>query len=658
MQTHYDGGLAYGSAYSAGLMPDEPLWLDQWADEFMRIPPENGAEPGKYNSSRTPYAVEVMKCLSPEHPSRRVVCMVASQMMKTQVALNWTCGNIHRAPGNMLALMPSLSLAKRLSGRIDKTIKAVPEVAQCVAPPRSRDSRNTLDTKEFKGGTLYITTAGSAANLAEIPARYIYGDEIDRWQQNVDEEGDPIELAEARTTTFGRNAKIYYSSSPTVEDASRIADLFEVSDQRKYYVPCPHCDEFQELSWENLKYATDYSEAHYVCLECGTLIEEHFKTEMFRKGEWRSTAPGDGETVGFHLSALYMPAGWVSWTALGKQYDKAKAALDKGDAEPMQVFYNTRLARTWSMTQERTNAKDLKARAENYPLRSVPEGVLVLTAAVDVQPNRLEFKIVGWGVGLENWVLDYVVIAGEFTEQSTWNKLDELLKAPLVRSNGREMRIDATCIDAGDGNSTEDVYKFTRPRRYRNIVAIKGASRPGKPIIATRPSKLDVNKRGKTIASGAENWMVGTDTAKDWHYNRFKNTSGPGAMHFSTDLSDDYYEQMTAERKLIKYVKGHKRSEWFKAKSARNEAWDLAVYNLAAAHFLGLHRWRDADWERQRQKLNPAQQDIFDAPAAFVKIEDEAPAVPEPKRAPINQPTKPANPGQASGFVVYESSDF
>ncbi len=656
MNAVYNGEMAYGQSYAAGLMPDDPLWIDQWSDEYMRIPPENGAEPGKYNSDRTPYAVEVMQCLSPEHPSRRVVAQIASQLMKTQVALNWICGSIHQAPGNMLALLPSLSLARRVSGRIDKTIKAVPEVSDCVAAPRSRDSRNTIDTKEFKGGTLYITTAGSAANLAEIPARYIYGDEVDRWAENVDDEGDPIELAEARTSTFGRNAKIYYTSSPTIEGASRIADLYMVSDQRKYFVACPDCDHEQELVWKNLKWNDDYSTAHYECEACFFVIEEHHKTAMLAAGVWKATAPGDGETVGFHLSALYAPAGWTSWGALGKQYDKAKAALDRGDPEPMQVFYNTRLALCWDMAQERASANDLKKRAEKYALRSVPDGVLVLTAAVDVQGNRLELKIIGWGIGLEGWVLDYVVISGDPSEKATWDKLDEVLKAPLVRTNGYEMRVEATCVDAGDGNSTEDVYAYTRPKRYRNVIAIKGANRPGRPVIATRPSKIDVNKRGKTMQRGAELWMVGTDTAKDWIYNRLKVTSGPGALHFSEDLSDDYYEQMTAERKLTRYVKGFKRTVWTKPKAARNEAWDLTVYNLAAAHFLGLNRWRDADWERQRSKVDPIQQDIFAPPPIQTQVPEATQVVPaEVKQIPVKTPP---NPDSESGFVVYHSTDY
>ena len=605
-----DGGVAYLAGLIKGITPDPALWIDEWADEYQRIPPGNGPEPGKYRTDRTPFAREVMRCLSPAHAAKRIVAMAASQLLKTQVAINWLSASIHQAPGNMLTLLPSGNVAKRVSARIGKTIDEVPVLRERVAPPRSRDSRNTLDTKEFNGGTLYITTAGSAANLAEIPARYVYGDEIDRWEVSVDQEGDPVELAETRTSTFGRNAKIYYSSSPTIEGASRIATLFAQSDQRFYYVPCPHCDEYQVLEWENLWWAQDFSTIAYVCKVCGCHIDESYKTDMLARGQWRSHAQGDGETVGFNLSALYAPLGWVSWLALAKQYVKAKLADEKGDPEPMQVFYNTRLARCWDSVKERTQPDELKARAEPYLLRTVPDEVLVLTAAVDTQDNRLELKIIGWGEGLERWVIDYQVIHGDPAIDATWNALDDILKTPLRRNNGINMAIRAVAIDSG-GHHTQEVYEFTRARKYRMVFAVKGASKPGRPVVSNTPSKVDVNRRGKLEKGGAELWTVGTDTAKDWLHSRWKIGAGPGGIHFSQDLPEDFYAQLCSERRLIKYVKGFKRSEWVKAKADRNEALDLSVYNLASAYRLGLHKWRDNDWARERARLNPPQADLF-----------------------------------------------
>ncbi|EJN31758.1 bacteriophage tail assembly protein [Pseudomonas sp. GM78] len=620
-----NGAEVYREAYFRGLHPDPDVWVDEWADEYMRIPRDTGAaEPGQYRTSRTPYAREPMRCLSPAHPCKRVVTMVASQLMKTQIALNWIGGLIHMAPSNILTLLPSLGLAKRVSSRIGKTIKATPVLRERVASSRSRDSRNTMDTKEFEGGSLYVTTAGSAANLSELSARYVYGDEIDRWEVDIGEEGDPIELAETRGSTFGRNAKFYFSSSPTIKGASRISDLFEGSDQRYYYVPCPTCGHMQILEWERLHYSKDYSVVHYQCAgpECDVLIDEYHKGEMLAKGEWRAHAEGDGETVGFHLNALYSPLGWMDWKSLAKQFEKAKKAQAKGDLEPMQVFYNTRLAKVWDSAQEQTKADVLRARArlEGYALGSLPSAVLMLTGSVDVQANRLEFMAMGWGVGMERWVVDFQIVAGDPADERTWAALDELLKAKYRHPCGVGLGILAVAVDSG-GHHTDEVYQFCRVRRWRNVFAIKGASKPGKPVIAQRPSMVDVTWKGQTERNGAELWFVGTDTAKDWIYNRYPFESGPGALHFANDLPDDFFDQCVAERKVARYIRGHKRIEWVKGKAERNEALDLMVYCLAMAHYLGLNRYKEHDWERVRQSL--AQSGLFDDAMGIKPVQGE-----------------------------------
>lgn len=656
-----DGAEVYREAYFRGLRPDPSLWVDEWADEYMRIPRDTGAaEPGKYRTVRTPYAREPMRCLSPAHPCKRVVTMVASQLMKTQIALNWIGALIHMVPSNILTLLPSLGLAKRVSSRIGKTIKATPVLRERVAASRSRDSRNTMDTKEFEGGSLYVTTAGSAANLAELSARYVYGDEIDRWEVDVGEEGDPIELAETRGSTFGRNAKFYFSSSPTIKGASRIDDLFEGSDQRYYYVPCPTCGHMQTLEWERLHYSQDFSVVHYECAapDCDVLIEEHHKGDMLARGEWRAHAKGDGETVGFHLNALYSPLGWTGWKSLAKQFEKAKKAQAKGDLEPMQVFYNTRLAKVWDSAQEQTKASVLieRARREGFSLGAMPAAVMMITGAVDVQADRLEFMAMGWGVGMERWVIDHRVIAGDPSDERTWAVLDELLKERYRHPCGVGLGILAVAVDSG-GHHTDEVYQFCRVRRWRNIFAIKGASKPGKPVIAQRPSMVDVTWKGQTERGGAELWFVGTDTAKDWIYNRYPFESGPGALHFANDLPDEFFAQCVAERKVAKYVRGHKRIEWIKGKAERNEALDLMVYCLAMAHYLGINRYQEHDWDRVRSSL--AQAGLFDekvVAAERITVAEQAPATPQvaPQPvAPVAQPRPAAPPQRRSSTSGY-----
>lgn len=633
------------AAISKGIQPDPNLWVDEWAEEFMVIP--KGAEPGRYRVARTPYAREPMQWLSPDHPCKRVAIVAASQMLKTQVGLNWIGASIHQAPANILVLLPTLPLAKRVSSRISDTINAVPVLKERVAQPRSRDSRNTLDTKEFEGGAVYITTAGSAANLAEIPVRYVYADEIDRWERDLDGEGDPVELAEARASTYELNKKLYYTSSPTLHGQSRIDKLYQQGDQRKYHVPCPHCGEQFELTWDQVRHDDALTHAWLECPANGCVIEEHEKPRMLEAGTWVASATGDGETVSAHISALYMPIGWVSWLGLARQYVKASIALERGDQGPMQVFYNTRLALCWDSAEERTPASELKKRAEPYPLRTVPRGGLVLTAAVDTQPNRLEVQIVAWGVGMERWIVDYQVLWGSPSEDEVWTNLDTILRTPLQHAGGRFIAVSATFIDSGGAN-TQDVYGFVRTRKHRKIFAIKGASKPNRPVLSAKPSKVDINHRGRTEKQGADLWFIGTDVAKDWIYARYKLTAGPGSIHFSNELPDEFYEQMVVERKLIKYRKGHAYSEWFKDNGDRNEALDCQVYNLGAAHFLGLHRKREEDWQAIRVKLEPLTGDLFaEPPPALAPPPAAAPGNSTP--APVPAPPSPAPPNEVVG---------
>lgn len=459
---------------------------------------------------------------------------------------------------------------------------------------------------------------------------------------DLDNEGDPVKLAEARASTFGRNAKFYFSSSPTLKGASRIDDLYKISDQRRYYVPCPHCGHMQVLEWENLKWDESYKRVQYLCNgpECGALIDEHEKGAMLAKGEWRAHAEGDGETVGFHLNALYAPLGWTSWLSLAKDFDEALIKQKQGDQATMQVFYNTKLALVWDNAMEQTKAEVLQARArsENYVLGTVPVGALMLTAAVDVQGNRLEFIVIGWGAGLERWVVDHQVIMGDPSDSRTWEVLDDKLKVRYRHVSGVGLAILATAIDSG-GHHTHEVYQFCRVRRWRNVFAVKGESQPGKNIIAQRPSRVDVNWRGNIEKNGAELWMIGTDTAKDWIYNRYPLETGPGSLHFAKDLPDDFFAQCVAERKVARYVKGKRRVEWTKGKAERNEALDLMVYALAMAEYLGLGRYNESDWDKVRQSL--MQHHLFED-KSLPPDRDEEPSAPadsqaSPKRV-VTQP--------------------
>ncbi len=638
-----------------GARPDPELQVDQWSEEHMVLP-KSSSEPGPYRIERTPYARRVLQVLSPGHPAKRVVVRAASQMLKTQTAINWMLSCIHLAPANILALQPTDKLAKRLSARISTSIRDVPAVAAAVAAPRSRDTRNTIDAKDFKGGALYITTAGAASNLAEIPARYVYLDEVDRMESSVEGEGDPVELAEARTTTFSSNCKIYATSSPTVENFSKIDTLYAMGTRESYHVPCPHCGHLHELVLANFHYQRDPDSGYmvrawFVCPDCDAEIDERYKGQMLKDVEmggqarWVAESQGDGETVSFNISAFYAKAGDISWLALARQYARAEERRERGDSDAMRVFYNTRLALSYDDTSHTTTAAKLieRARTETYSLRVVPDQALVLTMSVDTQADRLELQIEAWGPHMEHWVMDYQVLAGDPTDPPTragsvWQRLDMIRRTPIYHVSGVPLYISAYAIDSG-GQNTQDVYNYGADRERAGCVIIKGANRPNKPIISGVPTKVDVSWNGRREDNGARLWFIGTDTAKEWLYGRMKLVSGPGCMHMHEQLGQAWFDGMVIERPVRKLNKrGQVITEWVNPPGGRNEPWDTSVYNLAIAHKLGLHKWSDRDWEALRAKLIPqhATADLFSAapPAQPEPVATDA----EPADAPVAMP--------------------
>ena len=611
MSNMADGFTAVMHAHARGFEPDPDMTVDRWADEFGYIPADTGAaEHGKYRSSRTPHARAVMQWLSANHPCKRVALMGASQVFKTAVALHFFGAAIHQSPANFLWIVPTGTLVKRASSRIDKTIAATPVLKERVAAKRSRDAANNLTTKEYIGGTLHVLTAGAAANLSEVAARYLVYDEIDRSELSVQGEGSPAKLAEARQTTFDSNRKAYYPSSPTVEGESAIHDLYSLGTMREALADCLHCGHAQPMVFEYLMRSEDGRQALYPCRECGGIHVEADKERMFARGAWSDGVEGDGETESATISQMYLPYGWFPWIGLLNEYDKAKTKLDAGDDYDMVVFYNTRLARCWARAKEQTRHDELMARAEPYKLGTVPAAACVLTAAIDTQGDRLEFKVVGWGEGMESWIIDYQVILGSPADLTTWQKADELLRGRYRHENGQMMVIAGAFIDSG-GHHTQEVYNFTASRQRRNIFAVKGASRPNRPIVSSKPTQVGVNNKGVVEKHGAKMWIIGTNTAKDYLAARWKKDKGPGAVHFSVDLQEDYYQQLTAEYRTTEFRRGHRVSFWEKKAGARNEALDLMVYNLAAAMFLGLHKRNEHQWSVLRSRVSPQNADLF-----------------------------------------------
>lgn len=623
-----DGYSELLDAIARGMEPDPNLPVDEWADKFAMVPKETGAaEPGPYRTSRTPHARLPMRTLSAGHPCKRTVVKGASQMLKTQVGLNFLGETVHQRPKNFLWLVPTGKLHKRAASRIDKVVAATDVLRQRFAKPNSRDASNNNDIKAYPGGALYLATAGAAANLSELSVTYVVYDEVDRSKENVGGEGDPKELAETRQTSHERDRKAYYPSSPTIDGESAIQDLFLMGTQREALAECIHCGHAQVLDFFKLIRSEDGKRALYPCDECGGLHEEGDKSRMFARGLWTDGVPGDGETESFHISAMYLPYGWLPWIALLKQYDKAKAKLEEGSEEAMITFYNTRLALCWERTKETTRYDELQARAGGYKLGTVPAGAVILTASIDTQAHRLEFQVEGWGPDMEHWLVDYQVIHGSPAEVETWQKADELLRSRYRHASGAMLNISGAFVDSG-GSNTQDVYNYTAPLKRRKIFAVKGHSRPNRPILSGKPTLVDINWRGKVEKKGAELWLVGPDTAKDFLQARWKKASGPGAMHFPADLPESWFKGVTAEYRTYGYKRGRKVSWWEQKKGEANEPLDLTVYNLGVAYLLGLHKKTEHQWQLLRERLVPTQGDLLQA-ALETSPTEPAPAAPE-----------------------------
>jgi len=588
------------TALMDGLRPEQPLTVSEWADKHRRLSSKASAEPGPWRTSRTPYLREPMDCLSSTSAVQRVVMMFAAQTGKTEAGANWLGYVIDHAPGPMLLVQPTVEMAKRLSKqRLESLITETPVLAEKIAPSRSRDSGNTMFAKDFPGGMMLLTGSNSATGLRSTPCRYIFCDEIDAFPSDVDGEGDPVSLAEKRATTFARR-KILLTSTPTVKDFSRIEAEYERSDQRRFYVPCPCCNVMQWLKWPQLKWENnEASTAAYECEVCHERFAEIHKPAMLRRGEWRATAPSNGKTAGFHLSGLYSPLGWLSWADMVDDFLRAKT-----DAPMLKSFVNTRLAETWEEDfASKVSADGLMERCEHYEAAMVPDGGLALTVGVDVQDNRLAISVWAWGREEEGWLLDHQEIYGDPSRQDLWKQLDEVVLREWPHAVGRPMRPDVVAIDSG-GHFTAEVYQYARERGRQGVVAIKGQSQRGKPPIG-KGSKVDVNYQGRTLKRGALVYPVGGDTVKTTLFGRLKhNEQGAGFLHFHMGTTGEYFEQLTAEKQVLRYNRGgFPTREWVKKPSARNEALDCLVYAYAGLNLMYQRFDRRTIWDQLEKRL-------------------------------------------------------
>ena len=587
----------------SGMKPPEDLTVSQWADKNRRLTSESSAEVGKWRTSRTPYMFDILDSFT-DPLIEHIVVVAASQVGKSETINNMVGYCIDQDPGPILLIQPTIDDVKRYSEmRIAPMIRETRCLKRKVADPKSRDAANTKRQKSFPGGVLVMTGSNVAHDLSSMPIRYVFGDERDRWATSAGSEGDPWELAVARTRTF-YNKKMVEVSTPTVKGASAIENSYNLGTMERWKTQCPHCGEYVELTFDNIRFEYDaaengdkkifhISEIFYVCPECGGISDEH--TMKSQPAKWVATVPEAREhhkTRSFWLTAWVSP--WATWESIILQFLQAGT-----DSAKLQVVYNTQFGELWEERGDMASEDDVMARREVYEAE-VPDGVLLLTCGVDTQDDRLEYEVVGHRRFGETWGIKKGVILGRPDTEEVWERLDEVLSHKYKFKSGVSLQISLTFIDEG-GHFTQEVRQHCLARQYDHVFAIKGANRPDIPYTAP-PKKQKIVVNGKVIG---QVWVyeIGVNAGKQKIVDNLR-VQSPGANYCHFPLRDDYgkqfFKQLMSEH--LAYVPKLKHPwQWQKIPGhERNEAFDIRNYNLAACEILS------PDWDAIEQKLRTA----------------------------------------------------
>ena len=566
------------------IAPPPVLKISEWADRYRRLSPEASAEPGQWNTGRAPYQKEIMNAVN-DNECGEVIIMSSAQVGKTEIILNILGYFIDYDPAPIMVVQPTLEMAQTFSkDRLAPMIRDTPVLKSKVREARSKISENTILHKKFPGGHITIVGANSAAGLASRPIRILLCDEVDRYPTSAGAEGSPVELAEKRTNTFWNRKKIKVST-PTIKNVSKIESEYEKSSMEEWCLPCPCCGEYQPLKWRQIKFEDITMECKY----CG----ERFTEVEWKSGEGKYIAGNNNKKVrGFHLNELASP--WKHWDEIINDFKKAKDNSKKmGSQEPLQVWINTALGETWEERGESVNENSILRRREDFD-SELPKGVLILTAGVDVQKDRFEIEVVGWGRGYESWGIKYEKLFCDMTKQSAWDTLEEYLQKEYYFADGTGLLAACTFIDTG-GLYTTDTYKFLKNmnRKQRNIFGIKGMGGMGLPLLY----KSSVNNSEKVKI-----FILGVDSGKEMIMSRLGiKEPASGYCHFPKSVEkgydEEYFKGLTSEQRVIK--NGGRELIWVKkSNSVRNEPLDIRNYATAAVELLR------PNWDILERKIN------------------------------------------------------
>lgn len=625
-EERYEGDTAFEDAFCAGFKTDPPLTVTQWADRFRILSPGASKEPGPYRSSRAPYLKEIMDHLSPSHPATQIVFMKSAQVGATEAGNNWIGSIMHWSPAPVIIAWPTEPLARLMSmQRIEPMIADSPVLSNLVVSARDRDSGNTRLLKKFPGGILAMIGTNATTSLRGMPARYVFCDEIDEYPGDLKGQGDPVQVVGARTLTYGRSGKMFLVSTPTIHGMSRIERHYLMSDRRKYYIPCPHCNGMQWLQFERLKWTTGSPETvKYQCEHCEQLFEERYKTNFLAAGEWRPTAESQDGSVGFHISGLYSPLGWLSWAKIAQKWETSE-----DDIPGRKAVVNTYLGEAFHEDTESVDWERIYERREDWRPGTVPSPVSILTAAVDVQasPARLEYHVWGWGIGLESWAIDRVIIDGRADDPATWRKLEDQINETYSHPCGIEMKVELISIDTGD--QTPACYAWIVQQDQTRILAIKGKAGYELNTPVGTPTNIEFGhkKRAIRLRSITGDVFKGELYAFLNLYRAEDGTFPPGFVHIPNFLDAEWCKQLVSERRVRTDTGKFK---WEKLNHPRNEALDCRVYSRAALWTLGSAGWKPERWARERLKRSITDDEIVAKEVAEARLVP-APA-PQPSR--------------------------
>jgi len=563
-------------AYKA-FLPPKKLSLSEWADEYAYLSVESSAEGGRWRT--LPYQKGIMDAVT-DPDIEQISVMKSARVGYSKILNHIIAYHIHNDPCPIMIVQPTIEDA---TGYSKEEIAPMLRDTKClqglVSDAKAKDGQNTLLQKLFPGGNLTLVGANSPRGFRRVSRRIVLFDETDGYPASAGTEGDQIKLGIKRTEFFA-NRKIVAGSTPTVKDFSRIEKLFKQTDQRRYYVPCCNCNHMQYLRWANFEcFENDPSTTIYKCEKCNYHIPHTKKRWMVERGEWRATAPYNGKHAGFHIWAAYSYSPNATWQNLMEEY-----LACKNDQEQLKTFINVTCGEVYEdeyHTKASADGLSKRAAEEKYKEGIPPKEVLILTLGVDVQDDRLSMSVIGFGRNEEMYLIDRKVIYGSPARADLWKQLDEVLQGKYTNEDGQELKIDTAAIDTG-GHYTQETYQYVRERKQLGIIGIKGMGQKGKPPLG-KPSKVDINFSGKVLKRGFELFPVGVDTIKTTLHNKLKDAEvGQGYIHFYPTTKASYFEELTAERQILKYKNGYQERVWVKKNNQANEALDEMVYAYAS----------------------------------------------------------------------------